>query len=182
MQNKCCNTGKNESSNRASDCSTPETTGCCETEDNGCCGKGSQAGISHQKSMIIEWQRLVKDEETCPRCGSTEKELDSAVVTLRQSLAPLGIDVEVEKRELSVDEFKKKPLDSNRIWFNGQSLEGFVDAGIGQSPCCDVCGPSECRTVSIDGQEYETIPSEVIVKAGLMAASKLIGSTGKSCC
>jgi hypothetical protein len=131
---------------------------------------------------MITWQRLVSNEETCPRCGSTEDELDGAVAALKQSLVPLGIEVRLEKRELSVDEFKKEPLESNRIWLNGQPLESFIDAGVGQSPCCDVCGPSECRTVTIDGHVYETIPSDVIVKAGLMAASTLIGSMEKSCC
>lgn len=174
MQNKCCNTGKNESMNRASECCAQVTTGCCK--------KDVQPSITPQKPLIIKWQRLISNEETCPRCGSTEDELDSAVASLKQALTPLGIKIVVEKKELSVDEFKKQPLESNRIWLNGQPLEVFVDAGVGQSPCCDVCVPSECRTVTIDGQVYETIPSNVIVKAGLMAASTLIGSTNKSCC
>ncbi len=174
MQNKCCNTGKNESSNRASECCAQITTGCCE--------KDVQPGITPQKPLMITLQRLISNEKTCPRCGSTEEELDSAVASLKQALTLLGIKIVVEKKELSVEEFKKKPLESNRIWFNSQPLEGFVDADIGQSPCCDVCGPSECRTVTIDDQAYETIPSNVIVKAGLMAASKLIGSMDKSCC
>lgn len=174
MQNKCCNTAKNESSNGASECCTPVITGCCE--------KDVQSRIEPQQPLIIKWQRLISNEETCPRCGSTEEELDSAVASLKQALTPLGINIVVEKKELSVDEFKNKPLESNRIWLNGQPLEGFVDAGVGQSPCCDVCGPSECRTVTIDGQVYETIPSEVIVKAGLIAASALVGSCNKTCC
>lgn len=182
IQIKCCNTEKNQSYNDTDECCGSVTDGCCETEDNTCCGKSIQAGTYHQKSMNITWQRLVTDDETCPRCGSTEDELASAVESLKQALTPLGIQIVVNKKELSVDEFKNQPLESNRIWLNGQPLEDIVDAVVGQSPCCDVCGPSECRTVTVDGQVLETIPSNVIVKAGLMAASKLIGSMDQSCC
>jgi hypothetical protein len=47
------------------------------------------------KTLTITWQRLLMDEDgrTCVRCGSTEKELERAVETLKQSLAPLGIEV-----------------------------------------------------------------------------------------
>ncbi|GBD38490.1 hypothetical protein HRbin37_00740 [bacterium HR37] len=65
-----------------------------------------------KKILKIKWQRLVPEGETCPRCGSTEKELDKAILILKKSLAPLGIEVELEKEELSLSEFKKDPLRS----------------------------------------------------------------------
>jgi hypothetical protein len=106
-----------------------------------------------------------------------------AVSTLKQSLAPLGIEVILEKKELSVTEFKKAPLQSNRIWINNHPLEDYIGGGVGQSPCCDVCGPSECRTVEVEGQEYETIPSKIIIQAGLVAATQLVNAGNeKSCC
>ncbi|MCW4011740.1 MAG: DUF2703 domain-containing protein, partial [Candidatus Bathyarchaeota archaeon] len=163
-------------------CCSSANTGCCDTGEVGCCGASSQAGKGSHNSLFIKWKRLVNDDGTCPRCGSTEEQLDRAVVTLGESLTSLGIDVVVEKVEMSVDEFKKKPLESNSIWLNDQLLEDLVGAVVGQSPCCDVCGSSDCRTVSVDDQVYETIPSELIVKAGLVAASRLIGSMEKSCC
>jgi hypothetical protein len=37
--------------------------------------------------------------------------------------------------------------------------------------------------VEVEGQIYETIPAEIIIKAGLLAASQLVSpETGKSCC
>lgn len=149
-----------------------------------CCASArAPAKNGNQKTLKIEWQRLISNEKTCPRCGSTEEELDKAVSTLKQSLAPLGIEVMLEKKELSVSEFKKAPLQSNRIWINSHPFEDYIVGSVGQSPCCDVCGPSECRTVKIEGQVYETIPSEIIIQAGLLAATQLVNAGNeKSCC
>ncbi|MGT2490314.1 DUF2703 domain-containing protein [Cupriavidus basilensis] len=41
---------------------------------------------------------------------------------------------------------------------------------VGSSPCCSVCGDSECRTVDVGGTSYEVVPEELMVKAGLIAA------------
>lgn len=149
-----------------------------------CCASAyAKTKNENQKILRIEWQRLISDDKTCPRCGSTEEELDKAVTTLRQSLAPLEIEVALEKKELSLSEFKKAPLQSNRIWINKRPLEDYIGGSVGQSPCCDVCGPSDCRTVKIEGQEYETIPSKVIIQAGLIAATRLANEGNeKSCC
>lgn len=136
-----------------------------------------------KKMLKIRWQRLLSDGQTCPRCGSTEEELEKAISTLKQSLNPLGVEVVLEKDELSVAEFKKDPLRSNQIWLNDRPLEDWVGGKTGQSPCCDVCGPSECRTVGVEGEVYETIPADLVIKAGLLAASKLVSTeTNESCC
>jgi hypothetical protein len=135
------------------------------------------------KTLRIKWQRLVSEGETCARCGSTEYELEKAVSTLGQSLAPLGIEVVLEKDELSVAEFKQDPLKSNQIWLDERLLENWIGGEVGQSPCCDVCGPSECRTVGQGGEVYESIPADLIVRAGLLAASQLVSAQqNESCC
>ncbi|NPV29371.1 MAG: metalloregulator ArsR/SmtB family transcription factor [Firmicutes bacterium] len=150
-------------------------------EQKGCgcdaCGPAPRESTENTagKLLKIRWQRLIFEGETCPRCGSTEKEVDRAVSTLKQSLAPLGIEVIVEKEELSVAEFKEDPLQSNRIWINNRPLEDWIEGRVGRSPCCDVCGPSECRTLEVEGKIYEAIPAELIIKAGLIAASELAG-------
>jgi hypothetical protein len=126
----------------------------------------------------IKWQRLVPEGETCPRCGSMEKELDKGILILKQSFAPLDIEIELEKEEISLSEFKKDPLRSNRIWINNLSMEDYIGGKVSQNPCCGVCGPHECRTVEMEGRTYETIPSEVIVKAGLFAALQLVDARG----
>ncbi|MFH0764642.1 MAG: DUF2703 domain-containing protein [Candidatus Omnitrophota bacterium] len=147
------------------------------------------------KTLTIKWQRLLSEGETCPRCGLTEKEVDKAVSMLIKSLAPLRIEVKLEKAELSVAEFKENPLQSNRIWIGKRPLEDWIEGKVDKSPCCDVCGPSECRTLEVKGKVYESIPADVIVQAGFLAAAEIMkepagtscrepkkSPQGKSCC
>ncbi len=126
------------------------------------------------KTLKFKWQRLVHEGQTCPRCGSTEIEIEKAIAALNESLNPLGIDVVLEKSELSVDLFKKNTLQSNMIWINDRPLEEWIGGMTGKSECCDVCGPNDCRTVSVGEEEYEVVPSELLIKAGLLAASQLL--------
>lgn len=153
------------------------------TEEDKITNKSKEAEeANNMKVLKISWQRLVSDGQTCPRCKLTEKELEKAISTLKQSLIPLGIEVVLEKDELSVAAFKKDPLKSNQIWFNGRSLEDWIGGKVGQSQCCDVCGPSECRTVGVGGEVYEVIPADLVIKAGLLAASQLLSpESDKSC-
>ena len=125
------------------------------------------------KTLNITWERLVAEGATCPRCGSTEAELDKAAALLRASLAPLGVAVMVEKREIALAAFQADPASSNRVWLNGRLLEDWLGGQAGQSPCCDVCGDEECRTVEVAGETHETIPADLIVRAGLAAAAAL---------
>jgi len=133
--------------------------------------------------LKIRWQRLVSDGKTCPRCESTGKALEEAVFILKQVLNPMGIEVRVEKDELSGDEFQKDSLSYNQIFINDSPLENWIGGRVGQSPCCDVCGSSECRTIEIGGETFEAIPAYLIVKAGLNAALQMMDvETNRSCC
>jgi hypothetical protein len=87
-----------------------------------------------------------------------------------------GFEPKIKGVELSVAEFKKDPLQSNQIWINNRSLEDLIGGKVGQSLCCDVCGSSECRTVGVGEKVYEAIPANLIIKAGLLVASQLIGT------
>lgn len=120
------------------------------------------------KTLKIEWQRLVDNKKTCPRCGSTEQEFDKAIKKLSQ----LGVKVELKKKEISPAQFKKAPTESNRILIAGKPIEYWLSARTGKSPCCSACGDNECRTVEVEDQVFETIPAELIVKASLEALKK----------
>uniref|UniRef100_A0A7V5XFA3 DUF2703 domain-containing protein n=1 Tax=Thermodesulfobacterium geofontis TaxID=1295609 RepID=A0A7V5XFA3_9BACT len=126
------------------------------------------------KTLKIKWQRLVINGQTCSRCRSTEEELEKAISILKQYLTPLGIEVVIEKDELSVEEFEKNPLQSNQIWINDVLLEDWINGKVGQSLCCDVCGNPDCRTIEVGMEVYEVIPAELVVKAGFLAALQLI--------
>ena len=130
------------------------------------------------KQMPILWKRLVKGGETCTRCGNTGRELEAAVAKLAASLQPLGIEPVLETQEIDEDAFKANPSESNRVWIAGKPIEEWLDAGVGMTRCCSVCGESDCRTLEMGGRTYETIPQEQFIKAGLMAGSQML--TGPS--
>lgn len=136
------------------------------------------------KLLPILWQRLVSHEgKTCDRCSATHQELQRAIEKLRQSLRPLNIEPSLEIRELDERSFKANPSESNRIWIAGRPMEEWLAASVGSSPCCSVCGTSECRTVQVEGTTFETIPEQLFLKAALIAASHLlsVGSEVRAC-
>ena len=131
------------------------------------------------KTLKVRWQRLVDEKgQTCQRCGSTEKEVQKAILILTQSLAPLEIQVILEKKALDPATCAKDISQSNRIWIGGRALEKWLGAEVGQSPCATCCpklgSKVECRTVKVGEQTYEEIPASLIIKAGLLAASQLV--------
>jgi hypothetical protein len=135
------------------------------------------------KTLKIKWQRLLVDDATCQRCGATEQEVDKAYISLKQSLSPLGIDVVLEKKSIDIAVFKKNPIQSNLIMIGEKSLEEWLKAHTGKSACCGTCGDTECRTINTQDKIYETIPAELIIKAGLTAAGELLNTKGtQSCC
>ena len=145
-------------------------------------------GEGMSKVLKITWQRLIDEKgQTCQRCGSTEKELQKALQSLKKSLAPLGIKVALEKKTLDPVTVAKDISQSNRIWVGERTLEEWLGAQVGKSLCGFCCAELgeqvECRTVKVEGKVYETIPANLIVRAGLLAAAGLYGeSSTKSCC
>ena len=129
------------------------------------------------KPLLILWQRLVNSEgETCNRCSSTYGSLQSAVSKLELALAPLGIEPILKIKEIDPAAFKNDPYASNRIWIADRPLEEWLNAKVGSSRCCTVCGDSNCRTVEMAGEVYESIPEELIVRSSLLAAAQLLAS------
>ncbi len=141
----------------------------------GCASSGVPA---RDKTLVIRWQRLVDNAgDTCGRCDATGHSLDQAQRMLAASLKPLGMRVRVIKAELTAEQFKLDPSESNRIWIGEEPLETVLGAKTGTSTCGGCCGGSPCRTTVVDGQSYETIPAELIVRAGLRAAADLLQPT-----
>ena len=128
--------------------------------------------------LPIIWQRLVSaDGRTCQRCDATYQQLQSTVAKLRDVLKPLNIEPILELREIDEKSFRTQPSQSNRIWIAGKPVEEWLDASVGSSPCCSVCGDSPCRTIEVEGAVFEEIPETLILKAALIAASGLIERT-----
>ena len=144
----------------------------------GCATTGKQAEAGKEKQVLrVRWQRLVDAKgQTCDRCGTTEKSAEDGVKKLRRSLKALGIEVVLEKVAVNSAEFSKDPLESNRIGISGKPIEEWLGATIGKSRCSGPCGDAECRTITVDGRTYNAIPSELIVKAGLLAGAQAVNS------
>ena len=128
------------------------------------------------KPLPILWKRLVNEGETCPRCGSTQRNLASAVAKLELALRPLGIEPVLETQAIGDAGFRAAAAESNRIWIGGKPMEEWIGARAGSSPCCEVCGDLPCRTIEVDGRSHEAISQELIVKAAVIAASRMIGA------
>ncbi|RMG26794.1 MAG: DUF2703 domain-containing protein [Armatimonadetes bacterium] len=128
------------------------------------------------RSLRIVWQRLVDSGgQTCDRCDATHEGLRQAVAKLKEVLRPLDIEITLETREIDRDSFIADPSESNRVWIAGKPIEEWLGARVASSPCCSVCGDSECRTIELGHDVFEAIPSELILKAALIAASELVG-------
>jgi len=82
--------------------------------------------------------------------------------------------VRVVKTQLTAEQFKLDPSESNRIWIGEEMLDTILGAKTGTSACAGVCDGSPCRTTLVDSQSYETIPAELIVRAGLHVAADLL--------
>ena len=129
------------------------------------------------KKLTIRWQRLVDEAgQTCDRCSNTESSVEASFTKLKKALSELDIEVELKKEKLSQSTFKKDPLQSNRIMLSERPLENWIGATVGKSQCCTVCGDSECRTVSTEQNTFETIPENIIIQAGLLAAADLLSN------
>ncbi|MEN3013525.1 MAG: DUF2703 domain-containing protein [Endomicrobiia bacterium] len=126
------------------------------------------------KKLEIKWQRLVYKGKTCPRCSHTEKEIKKAVSMLKRICKNYGINLVFKKEKISKQEFEKNPLNSNKILINNKPIEKYLNAKTSKSKCCDVCGPVECRTLVVNKNQYETIPANLIIQAGLDAMLKIL--------
>ncbi|MHC4128702.1 MAG: DUF2703 domain-containing protein [Planctomycetota bacterium] len=152
------------------------------------CGSSLRIAAEPDTDLTIRWQRLVDATGgTCDRCGNTQEELGKAVQSLQASLGRLGMDVVLEERELSPEECAEDISESNRIWIADRTLEAWIGGEVGKSLCgfcCSELGDAvECRTVTVDGETYEVIPAQLIVKAGLLAASQMVQvPSPRACC
>ena len=139
------------------------------------------------KTLTIRWQRLIDEKgQTCDRCGSTGQEVHKAFQSLKESLAPLGIKVALEKKALDSATCAKDVTQSNRIWIGERALEDWLGGKVGKSLCgfcCAKLGDNiKCRTVTVSGETYEVIPAQLIIKAGLLAASQLLEVSSTEVC
>jgi hypothetical protein len=100
--------------------------------------------------------------------------MQRAIERLKSVLHPLGIEPNLEIREIDEKSFKANPSESNRIWIAGRPMEEWLGASVGSSRCCSVCGESECRTLEVGISTFEVIPEKLFLKAALVASAQLL--------
>ena len=128
------------------------------------------------KTLPITWKRLVKDGQTCQRCGATQQSVLGAMTKLEAALRPLDLQPTLETQPMDDAGFRADPSESNRIWIAGRPMEEWLGASVGSSPCCSVCGDLPCRTMQVGDDTYEAIPEDLIIRAAMVAASELIAA------
>ncbi len=145
--------------------------------------------VGPARVITVRWQRLVTETgTTCTRCGTTQAEVRRAVDTLRRCLGPLNLAVRLEEVALTPEAVGRDTAQSNRVFIEDRPLEDWLGAGTGMSPCgscCEHLGPGvQCRTVAVDGQTYEAVPAQLIIRAGLRAAEATLARlpAGAPCC
>ena len=130
------------------------------------------------KNLPILWQRLVSERgTTCPRCHSTGEEVQRAVQKLKLALEPLGVTPELQVKEIDEASFLQDTLQSNQILIAGQTIEHWLGGQTGSSRCCNECGDNNCRTLDVGGRRYEVIPEDLLVRAGVIAATRMLDPT-----
>jgi hypothetical protein len=125
-----------------------------------------------KKELVIEWKHAGRAVE------KTREEFEEAGMTLGAVLAEIsmllemeGIDVRLVETILEDD----AAAESNSLLFNGVPIEELLEGvEVTATSCscasCDSCGEeAECRTLRYNGEEYETIPPELIGRAAAKA-------------
>jgi hypothetical protein len=135
------------------------------------------------QTLLIEWQHLDVEGETCNRCYDTGENLAAEVKRLNRSLNPQGIEVTYIEKKLDESQI---PM-SNGILFNGVPLESVLDIEVSQNycgSCSDLLGGTTyCRTIRFEGNEYEDVPAKAIRQAAHKVLGLSVGtSTGSGCC
>ncbi len=129
------------------------------------------------KTLVLEWQRMIDEEgNVCCSSEDTRMAVETAREKLAKELEAHGIKVVLAKSDFSPEECKECPERSNRILIAGCGIDYWLQAEVGSSPCEGFCKEAlgdkgSCQNLIYEGETYEVIPAELIVKAGLAAAA-----------
>jgi hypothetical protein len=132
-----------------------------------------------ERTLVIRWQHAVcKNENPCERCVNTPLEIQQAYENLRESLAGLGIIVTMEEKKIKQHD--------DHIYINDHDIIDLLKGERTKTECANCFdekgNPRTCNSLKLGDKTFEVIPAELIMKAGLMAASELITATPEPPC
>jgi hypothetical protein len=120
------------------------------------------AAFSHTalaSTMAVRWMKPATENA---KCGIQEQVLNKAVNELNRNLHGKDIKVQFGYVTFTQEKPTGDAASSVGLWINGKPFEYWLHA---QST-----GNEDCVELMVDGQKYNTIPAELIVKAGMTAA------------
>ncbi|MDO6354834.1 DUF2703 domain-containing protein [Caloramator sp. CAR-1] len=139
---------------------------CCSC-GSACCGEVNTK--VNKRKLVIDF--LYLDLTSCDRCMKTDDTLDEALNEVKRVLEATGIEVVVNKINITNEDLAKKYkfVSSPTIRINGRDIQ----MDIKESPCkaCgDLCGDDvDCRVWVYQGKEYDFPPKEMIIESILKA-------------
>ena len=119
---------------------------------------------NEKRCIIIDF--LYLDLTTCTRCQGTDESLDEAIVDVSKVLEATGVEVIVNKINVTSEELaiKHKFVSSPTIRVNGHDIQMEVKESLCES-CGDVCGSDvDCRVWVYQGKEYTEPPKALIIE------------------
>lgn len=137
-----------------------EQNGCCFSVVNRCCSPKQE-----RKHIVIDF--LYLDLTVCTRCQGTENVLEEAIGDVSQVLEAAGIDVIVNKINITSREqaVLYKFVSSPTIRINGRDIDVDLKETLCES-CGDLCNENvDCRVWLYEGVEYTEPPKPLIVNA-----------------
>lgn len=141
--------------------------GCCSCGSS-CCDTTKEAKTD-KKSIVIDF--LYLDVTVCERCQGADTSLDEALSEVANVLEATGVDVIVNKINVSNEELAKqyKFVSSPTIRVNEFDIQMDVKEDSCES-CGDLCGDDvDCRVWVYQGKDYTVPPKAMIIESILKA-------------
>ena len=117
------------------------------------------------EELNIEWMHYDKEGETCIRCNSTGDNIKAALEVVSTDDTYKNIKINYKETILEASEMP----DSNTVIINGQKLEDILNAKASENYChscsCLKGSGTNCRTIELNDESYESLPKEMILEA-----------------
>ncbi len=144
----------------------------CDSErddkvEESCCGsdcKCNEESNNQDDKIIIDF--LYLDLNECTRCQGTDRNLEEAILEVKNVLKSAGRKVEFNKINIISEEVAKEYefISSPTIRVNGVDIQEEVTEDNCES-CGDLCGDEvDCRTWKFKGKTYSEPPKSLIVE------------------
>ena len=142
----------------------------------------------NSKVLTITWHNSPEKEgKKCDNCLVKKDEAKKAYESLKTSLSSLGIQVVMKEEKAKAAACGMVISSSCGVTIAGKPLESWLGAEAGKSGCgsgkgCGAGGASQCASLVLAGKTYTVVPADLIVRAGLIAASEMIGPQSSKTC